>query len=149
VSSPASSLTILVVGGESVAGDAHRGLVGPQPVPDRRVVVVAPALSGRLAYWTSDDRAARRRAEECLRRCLGALHAAGVEACGYVGDADPLQAIDDALRLYRADEVLIATQPGERSNWLARDIVARARRRFRQPIRQVGAGRERPNAAAA
>ena len=50
------------------------------------------------------------------------------------GDADPLQAIADALRFFPADAIVVATHPPGRSNWLARDLVARARRRFDLPI---------------
>jgi hypothetical protein len=58
------------------------------------------------------------------------------EANGVVGDADPLQAPADALSLFGADRVAIAPQC---SNWLARDLVARARRRFALPILELAA----------
>jgi hypothetical protein len=48
-----------------------------------------------------------------------------------------LQAIEDSLKLYAADELIIATHPEGRSNWLERDLVQKARARFHQPIRHV------------
>src|SRR5439155_1480640 len=66
---------------------------------EAEVLVVAPALSGRLDYWSGDDRRARREAERRLAESLAAFSAQGVAADGLVGDADPLLAIEDSLRL--------------------------------------------------
>ena len=101
------------------------------------VLVVAPALARRLAYWATDDREARRAAEERLRACLDALEDAGVVAEGVVGDADPLLALADALAVFAADEILIATHPPGTSSWLERDVVMRARRRFNPPVHHL------------
>jgi len=59
---------------------------------------------------------------------------AGIEADGFVADADPLLAIEDALQLFAADRIVISTPPDRRSNWLARGIVERARDRFTPPV---------------
>ena len=56
---------------------------------------------------------------------------------GAVGDGDPLQAIEDALRTFGADEIVISTHPEGRSNWLERDVVGAARDRFGVPITHV------------
>jgi hypothetical protein len=101
------------------------------------VLVVAPALNSRLRHWTSDEDQARADAEARLRRCLGLLHGDGVQADGVVGDADPLQAIADALHGFPADELVIATHPPRTSHWLSRDVVERARRRFGLPVLHV------------
>ncbi|MDQ3865262.1 MAG: amino acid permease, partial [Actinomycetota bacterium] len=58
-------------------------------------------------------------------------------ARGQVGDDDPLQAMDDALRSFGADEIIISTHPPGRSNWLERDVVSRARERYECPIAHV------------
>jgi hypothetical protein len=104
---------------------------------DGEVLVVAPALTSRLQYWMSDEdagiEAARERLSESLERC----GAAGVTARGALGDADPLQAMDDAMRTFSPDEVIIATHPEGRSNWLERGLVAQARERFDVPITHV------------
>jgi hypothetical protein len=101
------------------------------------VLVIAPALSGRLAYWASDVGDARRAAEARLRNCLAGLEAAGIAAVGAVGDANPLLALGDALAVFGADEVLIATHPPGESCWLERDVVTRARARFAPPIHHL------------
>ena len=52
-------------------------------------------------------------------------------------DADPLQAIEDAVRTFGPDEIIISTHPAGRSHWLERGIVAGARERFAVPITHV------------
>ena len=56
---------------------------------------------------------------------------------GEVGDADPLQAIEDGLRTFGADEVIISTHPEGRSDWLEKGVVRAARERFDVPITHV------------
>jgi nucleotide-binding universal stress UspA family protein len=106
---------------------------GPLDLTGRHVLVVAPALNSRLRHWMSDDREARRAAEERLDATVDGLERAGVHASGHVGDADPLQAIADALPTFAADEVVIAAH-GEHSRRLAYEIATRARERFGLPI---------------
>jgi hypothetical protein len=45
--------------------------------------------------------------------------------------------MEDALRTFGADEIVIATHPEGRSNWLERNIVGAARERFDAPITHV------------
>jgi len=101
------------------------------------VLVVVPALNSRLRHWMSDVDGARRAAEERLQACLDRLKAAGISARGEIGDGDPMQAIADALSIFAADEIIIATHPEERSHWLAHDLVVRARARFDQPVLHI------------
>ena len=127
---------ILFVANETLASDLVVDLV-ERYASEADVLVVAPALQGRLAFWTSADAAPRRAAEGRLARCLALLGQARVRAEGLIGDADPLLAIEDALRLFAADEIVIATHPECRSNWLARNVVRRAGERFWHPIHHV------------
>jgi len=129
---------LLVIANETVATPDVQWLVESRAGDEGAdVLVVAPALSGRIAYWASDDTRSRRAAEARLRRSLEVLHAAGIDAEGAVGDADPLLALADALALFPADEVVIATHPPGRSSWLERNVVSRARARFRTPIHHL------------
>ena len=129
---------VLVIANETVESDLLRRVIATEArVDGAAVLVVAPALNSRLAHWASASDGARRGAEERLARCLDLLAAEGVSAEGYVGDADPLLAIEDGLRLFAPHEIVIATHPEGRSNWLARDLVARARRRFDRPVVHV------------
>jgi hypothetical protein len=104
---------------------------------ETEVLVVAPALSSHLRYWTSDVDGAREAAQGRLDASLAALRTVGIEARGEVGDSDPLQAIEDELRTFGADEIIISTHPPGRSNWLERDVVQHARERFAVPITHV------------
>jgi hypothetical protein len=110
---------------------------GPLEVRDAEVLVVAPAVNSRLRRWLSDDDQARRVAEERVAACVDRLERAGVHASGRVGDADPVQAIADALPTFAADEVMIAAHP-DRSGGLGSDVARRARSRFTLPIVDAG-----------
>jgi hypothetical protein len=129
---------ILVVANETVAGTALRELIGQRAegVADQ-VLVVAPALNSPIKHWASDEGDARAAAQRRLDESLAMLAAAGVSARGEVGDADPLQAIEDGLRTFGADEIIISTHPEGRSTWLERGVVAKARERFAIPITHV------------
>ncbi len=129
---------ILVVANETVAGAALRDeIVHRTRGGDTDVLVVAPALNTRLRHWTSDEDRARAEAQARLDASLAALAEAGVSARGQVGDDDPIQAIDDALRAFGADEIVVSTHPPGRSNWLEKDLVGRARERYDCPIAHV------------
>src|SRR5262245_47912519 len=129
----------LVVANETVEGATLQEVVGSRAegAPRADVLVIAPALNSRLRYWLSDEDKARRSAGLRLAESLARLRAAGIEAAGRIGDADPVQAIADALHEYGADQILIPTRRDGRSHWLARKVVERARRRFAQPVVQV------------
>ena len=96
------------------------------------VLVVAPALARtRLEHWLTSDLERRQvEAGTRLESSIAAFTAAGLSARGHLGDADPLQALDDALRIFDPDEVVISTHPHRRSNWLERNVVRRARERY-------------------
>jgi GNAT superfamily N-acetyltransferase len=124
---------VLVISNETVEADVlHDTIVAHADAT--KVLVVAPALNTRLRHWFSDEQDARHAAQARLDGCLAALAMADVDVDGWVGDADPLQAIADALAIFPADEILVATHPEARSNWLAHDLVARACARFSLPV---------------
>jgi hypothetical protein len=129
---------ILVVANETVAGRALREAVEAAAEGYRaNVLVVSPALNSPLRHWTSDEDQARAAAEDRLRRSVAELERLGISARGEVGDADPVQAIEDALRTFGADVIVISTHPEGRSNWLERGVVSTARERFAVPITHV------------
>jgi len=129
---------ILVIANETVGGNTLRSAILERSRDAREeVLVVTPALNSPIRHWTSDEDGARADAQERLERSLAQLAAVGVEARGEVGDGDPLQAIEDALRTFGADEIIISTHPEGRSNWLERGVVEHARERFPVPITHV------------
>jgi hypothetical protein len=135
---------ILVVANETVAGHTLRSMILERSLDVREeVLVVTPALNSPLKHWVSDEDDARAAAQERLDASLSKLAEAGVEARGEVGDGDPLQAMEDALRTFGADEIIISTHPEGRSNWLERGVVEKARERFAVPITHVVVDLER------
>lgn len=141
---------ILVVLNGIVEAEAFRRATGLGRRDEQRaeVRVIAPALNSRIRHWLSDEDEARRRAHLRLAATLESLCAAGIEADGRVGDADPLQAIDDALVEFHPEEIVIVTQPDRHSHWTTRDLSGQARRRFAQAVVQIVAESEE-NARAA
>jgi hypothetical protein len=129
---------ILVVANETVGGHTLRSVILEKSLDVREeILVVTPALNSPLRHWMSDEDGARAAAQDRLETSLAQLAEAGVEARGEVGDGDPLQAIEDALRTFGADEIIISTHPEGRSHWLERGVVMRARERFPVPITHV------------
>ena len=84
-----------------------------------------------------------RPAQGRLDASLDRLRSLGIDASGEVGDGDPLQAMEDALRTFGADEIIISTHPEGRSHWLERGVVEKARERFAVPITHVVVDLER------
>jgi len=135
---------ILVIANETADGPALREqLVERATRGPVQVFVVCPALNSRLRHWLSDEDGARIRAEQRLRASLAALAREGIDADGVVGDADPVVALADGLRMFRAGEVIVSTHPPGRSNWLERDVVQRARAISPVPVTHVVADETR------
>jgi nucleotide-binding universal stress UspA family protein len=129
---------ILVIANETVGGGALRERVREQSSGyNAQVLVVTPALNSPLRHWASDEDGAREQAQQRLEASLERLREAGIEASGEIGDGDPLQAIEDAVRTFGPDEIIISTHPEGRSHWLERGVVTGARERFAVPITHV------------
>jgi GABA permease len=136
--SPPEQHRVLVVANETVGGsqllETIRGRIAGR---DARVLVVCPALNSPLRHWASDEDDARHSAQERLDTSLQAMRGAGIEASGEIGDGDPIQAIEDALRTFRPDELVVSTHPLGKSHWLERGVVEKARERFALPVTHV------------
>ena len=128
---------ILVVATETLGGATLDDVLGAHGESPAEVLVIAPALNSRLRHWLSDEDEARRAAGVRLAASLAYPRSAGIEAMGRIGDADPLQAVADALHQCGAQEIVITTRPDGRPHWLAGNLVRRARRRFTQPISEL------------
>jgi hypothetical protein len=101
------------------------------------VLVVAPALNSLLRHLTSDVDAAVMRAHKRVDRAVAQLRNRGLRVRGYVGDTNPMLAIQDALADYPATEIVIATHPPGPSHWLERGLIEKARARFDVPVIHV------------
>ncbi len=105
---------------------------------DAEVYVVAPASKiswlDRLTNAEDDARA------DAADRAEAASDAAPGNAEAHVGDVDPLSAIEDALRQFPADEIVVLTAPDETSTWLEEGLGAKAQKRFSIPVTPLVTG---------
>jgi hypothetical protein len=79
-------------------------------------VVVPTVRQSRLQWLTNADDDARAHADDAAASIAGALPSQETEASA--GDSDPLLAVEDALRDFAADEVVVVTRPDEEASWL-------------------------------
>jgi hypothetical protein len=146
-----STYRILVVANETVGGRALLEEIRNRARGRRvEILVVSPALTGSAAklYSGEVDEAlaeARRRQLDSV----AAIRALGLAARGEVGDSDPNVAIEDALGGFPADELIVSTHTPERSRWLERGVVEKARREVDLPITHVIVDLEAERAAPA
>jgi hypothetical protein len=92
-------------------------------------IAVVPQLDGR------GD--APREARERLAKMLDRLSDAGLVSSGMIGDPDPYTAVMNALELFRVDDVVISTLPGERSGWLRSNLIERVQGSTSVPVEHV------------
>jgi hypothetical protein len=132
-------LRVLVVANQTLSGKALRDEISHRTRGEHaQLRVVCPALNiSKIKHWTNEEDQARAEAQRRLEDLLAGLRREGFDAEGDIGDDDPVQAMEDALRRFHADEVIVSTHPAGRSNWLERDVVQRARERFDIPVTHV------------
>jgi GABA permease len=94
-----------------------------------RLLVVSPVRTSPLRHWLSDVDAAREEARRRADETVELLHSVRVEASGVIGDEDPLRALDDALREFGGDEIVVATGDD--------GLVERLRDRYAMPVTRV------------
>jgi GABA permease len=136
--SPPDEHRILVVANETVGGPELLSEITERAGERRaRVLVVCPALNSPLRHWANDEDQARDQAQQRLEQSVRSMRATGLEVEGEVGDGDPIQSIEDAVRTFQPDELIISTHPPGRSHWLERGVVERARSRFEIPLVHV------------
>jgi hypothetical protein len=93
---------------------------------------------------------APREARIRLAAMLDRLHAEGLLSAGMIGDPNPYTAVTNALELFRVDDIVISTLPGERSGWMRANLVERVRGMTSAPVEHVEAdGRTTTTSAAA
>jgi hypothetical protein len=97
---------LLVIAADEVTADvADRVARIAEGAADVRLVV--PVSSRRIDRWLSAEDAARAEAQNRLAHSAGALVAAGLPVSGSLGDNDVAQALEDELRGYPADRVVL------------------------------------------
>ena len=103
--------------------------------PELRIVV--PVLCSRAHYLTSDIDREIAQARTRLEAALRWARRLEFEVTGAVGDANPLVAIEDELRRFGADELIVSTRTPRRSPWLEDGVVERARNELEIPVTHV------------
>jgi GABA permease len=131
---------ILVVASETLAGEELRRELAAAGEAGVELDVLAPILASRSHYWASDLDHERAEARERLEASLAWAAAHGFAAKGEVGDPDPLVAIEDELRDFGADEVIVATHSREHTSWLAKRMLGHLTRELDVPVREVVVG---------
>jgi GABA permease len=129
---------ILVIANETVGGGVLRDTIREHAEGvNENVLVVAPALNSPVRHWASDEDGARSAAQDRVDASVARLAQFGIRVRGEIGDGEPLQAMEDAVRTFAPDEIIISTHPPGRSHWLEAGLVEKARDRFALPITHV------------
>ena len=101
-----------------------------------RITLVMPAKGPGLG--------GREAVKERLDEALEGMRAAGLEANGAIGDADPMEAVAECFDPARHDEAIVCTLPGRSSKWLQHDFPHRVARFTGVPVTHVVADDLRP-----
>lgn len=129
---------VLVVANRTLQGEDLEAILRSRAERGAELRVVVPILVSRVRYIASDVDSELHEAGERLAAALAWARDAGFEASGKVGDPNvALGAIEDELRLFAADEVVISTLPPGKSNWLETGIVKRLREELDIPVTHV------------
>jgi hypothetical protein len=121
------------LGGEHLLEEVHACLaIGTASF---HVVVPATPLHEQM-FWT--EGAALAVARERLARAIACLQDEGIPASGEVGDANPVLAVEGALRQSGPfDAIILSTLPAGVSRWIRLDVPHRVARRSGLPVRHI------------
>ncbi len=97
------------------------------------VAVVAPQNQPIVGQIVDRDEA-RDAALSRVEVTQSVLHEFGIEAVGAVMDPDPMLALDDAVRAFKPNEVLLSSLYETRFGLMRRDLVEWAKERFEVPV---------------
>ena len=127
----------LVVGNQTLdspeLAEAVRERMAAGPATFHVVVPAAPIQRGLT--WDEDE--AREAAQARLEAAIERLSAAGATVTGEIGNRDPVEATEDALRGREVDEVLLSTLPPGISRWLGQDVPSRLKGSILVPVTVV------------
>ena len=133
---------ILVVAERTLAGEELRRQLQPEPGIAVELDVLSPVMASRVHHWAGDVDREREQAQARLEASLAWAIQQGFVAKGEVGDPDAMGAIEDELRDFGADEVIIVTHPSERASWLANRMLSHLKEQLEVPVREIVMGEE-------
>ena len=129
---------LLVVATAPVEPGPLRDAVREHVGDEAEIRVVAPASDVSPLQWlASDEDKAREKAAKVASGAAESVEPEAARTETEVGDTDPVQAIEDALRTFPADEVLVVTRPGDDACWLEEDSAQEARERLGVPVTRL------------
>ena len=129
---------LLVVATGPVEPGPLRDAVREHAGDEAEIRVVAPASDVSPLQWlASDEDEAREKAARVASEAAESVGPDTARTEAEVGDTDPVQAIEDALRTFPADEVLVVTRPEDDASWLEQDSAQEARERFGVPVTRL------------
>ena len=129
---------VLVVANRTLHGSELRAELHRRAAAGTELHIVAPILCSRIHYIASDVDKELDEARERLSMALAWAQDEGLAVTGKVGDPNAaFGAIEDELRQYGADEVIISTYPRGKSNWLETGIVERLHDELEVPVTHV------------
>jgi hypothetical protein len=99
-------------------------------------LVIAPAIGSWLARWTGDE-STHVDARKHLDDTVTALGRAGITAMGETGADDPIQATDDGLREFAANEIVYVTKAGTSTDWVEEGVIETATKRYAVPVTHI------------
>jgi hypothetical protein len=134
---PAGKRHVLVVANEVLEGAELRGQILRANGDGVEVDVLAPVLASHVHLAVTDVDREVGQARARLERSLEWARENGIVARGEVGDPDPQSALEDELRDFGADEVIVVTHSRERDSWQERGELERLRRELDVPVRHV------------
>ncbi|MGB9184382.1 MAG: hypothetical protein WCB67_09975 [Solirubrobacteraceae bacterium] len=129
-------MKLLVVTTEPItAGQLRDALPGDADPADAEVMVVAPALhASALRFWVSDADEAIHRADSVRRESVEQLGHEGVSAAADTGEADVLDAVQDALQTFAADRIVVFAHPPDAQRYGEDVDDGELRERFGLPV---------------
>jgi hypothetical protein len=134
---PPGSRHVIVVANQSLAGDELSAHIRGADRGTVEVDVLAPVLVSRahLAYTDIDKEL--REASERLSRSLAWAREQGFPARGTIGDPSSRTALEDELRDFGADKVIVASGRRESGQWQERTELERLRDELDVPVVHV------------
>jgi GABA permease len=131
---------VLVVANEALAGGELRERIVGSDGERVEIDVLAPVLTSHVHLGVTDVDRETRAAQRRLERSLAWARAQRIRARGSVGRTSPVLAIEDELRDFGADEVIVVTHPRERETWQERGELERLREELDVPVTHVVVG---------
>lgn len=133
---PLGKRHVIVVANEPLAGTELRNAIldGKDGQEQVEVDVLAPVLTSHLHLAMSDIDRELAEARKRLNRSLIWAREQGLAARGDIGDPSPTTALEDELRDFGADKVIVVTHPRDRELWQERGELERLQSELDVPV---------------